>query len=115
SCRKLVFYDPFEGKYYDQYSRFRRQSRHSGTAATADPSQSSEACQQAKRAVNSGTFGKKLPTPATFQVKHRLLIWWLRRQMAKEAPDAGADAGADADAEALKSRGTPRPASDADL
>ena len=61
--------------------------------------------------MNSGTFGKKLPTPATFQVKHRLLIWWLRRQMAKEAPDAGADA----DAEALKSRGTPQPASDADL
>jgi hypothetical protein len=33
-------------------------------------------------------FGKKLQAPSTFQVKHRFLLWWLKRQEAKEAADA---------------------------
>jgi hypothetical protein len=38
--------------------------------------------------MTSGTsFGK---VPATFQLKHQFLIWWLKHQQAKEAaePDA---------------------------
>jgi len=43
--------------------------------------------------MTSGTrFGKKLKVPATFQLKHQFLIWWLKHQQAKEAaePDASA-------------------------
>jgi hypothetical protein len=41
--------------------------------------------------MTGGTrFGKKLKVPATFQLKHQFLIWWLKHQQAKEAaePDA---------------------------
>jgi len=35
--------------------------------------------------MNSGTrFGKKIKVPATFQLKHQFLIWWLKHQQAKE-------------------------------
>jgi hypothetical protein len=41
--------------------------------------------------TNGTRFGKKLKVPATFQLKHQFLIWWLKQpQQAKEAaePDA---------------------------
>ena len=30
-------------------------------------------------------FGKKIRVEATFQIKHRFLLWWLKEQSAKEA------------------------------
>jgi len=33
-------------------------------------------------------FGKTLRTPATFQIKHQFLIWWLTQQRDKEAAQA---------------------------
>jgi hypothetical protein len=38
-------------------------------------------------------FGKKLQAPSTFQVKHRFLLWWLKRQEAKEAADVHSKKG----------------------
>ena|SRR5689334_5224375 len=92
------------------------EARHScsGDPATADPGQSPEACRQAKRTAevslslfsaqkdparcrvflhgeqmaNSLRFGKKVRVESTFQIKHRLLLWWLKHQAAKEASDA---------------------------
>jgi hypothetical protein len=29
-------------------------------------------------------FGKKVRVESTFQIKHRLLLWWLKNQRAKE-------------------------------
>jgi len=34
---------------------------------------------------SSTRFGKKIKVPATFQLKHQFLIWWLKHQQAKEA------------------------------
>jgi hypothetical protein len=33
-------------------------------------------------------FGKKLRVPSTFQIKHQLLLFWLKNQTAKEATEA---------------------------
>ncbi len=33
-------------------------------------------------------FGRKLKVPSTFQVKHQFLLWWLKRQAAKETAEA---------------------------
>jgi hypothetical protein len=33
-------------------------------------------------------FGKKLRVPSTFQIKHQLLLFWLKNQKAKEAAEA---------------------------
>ncbi len=32
-------------------------------------------------------FGKKLKVPSTFQIKHQLLLFWLKDQLAKEAAE----------------------------
>jgi hypothetical protein len=37
-------------------------------------------------------FGKKLKVPSTFQIKHQLLLFWLRNQTAKEAAEDKTDA-----------------------
>ena len=39
-------------------------------------------------------FGKKVRVESTFQIKHRLLLWWLKNQAAKEAGEAAVDADA---------------------
>src|SRR5689334_24389219 len=36
----------------------------------------------------SSDLGKKVRVESTFQIKHRLLLWWLKHQAAKEASDA---------------------------
>jgi hypothetical protein len=33
-------------------------------------------------------FGKKIRVPSTFQIKHQLLLWWLKHQAAKETAEA---------------------------
>ena len=33
-------------------------------------------------------FGKKVRVESTFQIKHQLLLWWLKHQAAKEASEA---------------------------
>ncbi len=40
--------------------------------------------------TNSLRFGKKVRVESTFQIKHRLLLWWLKHQAAKEASEATA-------------------------
>ena len=37
-------------------------------------------------------FGKKVRVKSTFQIKHRLLLWWLKNQTAKEASEAATQA-----------------------
>ena len=37
-------------------------------------------------------FGKKVRVESTFQIKHRLLLWWLKHQAAKENNAAILDA-----------------------
>ncbi len=39
-------------------------------------------------------FGKKVRVPSTFQIKHQLLLWWLKHQAAKEAAEASMEKGA---------------------
>jgi hypothetical protein len=39
--------------------------------------------------VSITRFGKKLPTPSTFQIKHQFLVWWLKDQVAQEAAEDG--------------------------
>lgn len=36
-------------------------------------------------------FGKKLRIPSTIQIKHQFLMFWLKRQTAIEAAEAGAE------------------------
>lgn len=36
-------------------------------------------------------FGKKVGVESTFQIKHRLLLWWLKSQTAKEANETVAE------------------------
>jgi hypothetical protein len=36
-------------------------------------------------------FGKKLKVPSTFQIKHQLLLFWLKNQSAKEAAEGQGD------------------------
>ena len=43
--------------------------------------------------ANSLRFGKKVRVESTFQIKHRLLLWWLKHQAAKEASEATPAAG----------------------
>jgi hypothetical protein len=38
-------------------------------------------------------FGKKLKVPSTFQIKHQLLLSWLKDQLAKEAAEDKTDEG----------------------
>jgi len=35
--------------------------------------------------TNAVRFGKKVRVESTFQIKHRLLLWWAKSQAAKEA------------------------------
>ena len=36
-------------------------------------------------------FGKKLKVPSTFQIKHQLLLFWLKDQVAKEVAESETD------------------------
>ena len=36
-------------------------------------------------------FGKKLKIPSTFQIKHQLLLFWLKNQITKEAAEGKTD------------------------
>ena len=36
-------------------------------------------------------FGKKLRIPSTIQIKHQLLVFWLKRQSAKEAAEVAGE------------------------
>jgi len=38
--------------------------------------------------INAIRFGKNVRVESTFQIKHRLLLWWLKTQAAKEAGEA---------------------------
>jgi hypothetical protein len=38
-------------------------------------------------------FGKKLRVPSTFQIKHQLLLFWLKDQLANEAAEDKTDEG----------------------
>jgi hypothetical protein len=38
--------------------------------------------------INAIRFGKKVRVESTFQIKHGLLLWWLKNQAAKEAVEA---------------------------
>jgi hypothetical protein len=38
-------------------------------------------------------FGKKIKVPSTFQIKHQLLLFWLKNQVAKEAAEDKTDEG----------------------
>lgn len=40
--------------------------------------------------VNIRSFGKKLKTPPTFQIKHQFLFFWLKNQAAKETAEVTA-------------------------
>jgi len=42
--------------------------------------------------IDAIRFGKKVRVESTFQIKHRLLLWWLKTQVAKEAGEAIAEA-----------------------
>jgi len=42
--------------------------------------------------INAIRFGKKVRVESTFQIKHRLLLWWLKHQAAKEAGKAVVEA-----------------------
>jgi hypothetical protein len=42
--------------------------------------------------IDAIRFGKKLRVESTFQIKHRLLLWWLKAQAAKEGSEAIAEA-----------------------
>ena len=44
--------------------------------------------------INAIRFGKKVRVESTFQIKHRLLLWWLKHQAAKEAGEAVVEANA---------------------
>jgi hypothetical protein len=37
--------------------------------------------------TTTARFGKKLKVPSTFQIKHQLLLFWLKNQLAKEAAE----------------------------
>jgi hypothetical protein len=40
--------------------------------------------------VSSLRFGRKLKAPSTVEIKHQLLMLWLKDQVAKEAAEAAA-------------------------
>ena len=42
--------------------------------------------------IDAIRFGKKLRVESRFQIKHRLLLWWLKAQAAKEGSEAIAEA-----------------------
>jgi len=42
--------------------------------------------------TNAVRFGKKVRVESTFQIKHRLMLWWLKSQTAKEAGEATVEA-----------------------
>ena len=44
--------------------------------------------------INTMRFGKKVRVESTFQIKHRLMLWWLKSQTAKEAGEATVEADA---------------------
>jgi hypothetical protein len=41
--------------------------------------------------VSSLRFGRKLKVPSTVEIKHQLLMLWLKDQVAKEAAEAAAN------------------------
>jgi hypothetical protein len=46
-------------------------------------------------------FGRKLKVPSTFQIKHQLLLLWLKDQLGKEAAEGEAAERADSGKQAL--------------
>jgi hypothetical protein len=40
------------------------------------------------RTMTAMRFGKNFGVKSTFQIKHRLLLWWLKSQAAKDADEA---------------------------
>jgi hypothetical protein len=44
--------------------------------------------------VRAFRFGRRLKVPSTVEIKHQLLMLWLKDQVAKEAGEAAANAAA---------------------
>ena len=44
--------------------------------------------------TNAVRFGKKVRVESTFQIKHRLMLWWLKSQTAKEVGEETVEANA---------------------
>lgn len=58
----------------------------------AHPAYTFDCRNKAELMTITARFGKKLKIPSTFQIKHQLLLFWLKNQTAKEAAEDKTDA-----------------------